>query len=223
MNDLLQLAVNAHGGIDRWTANALDEERHHFVTDELVDHRVVPQERARRSDVEPVEQRSEVCRDDPLAKPGGSAHVGEQDRDVDLGSPTAPHTTTAGSGDTSQGDSVGLSPNPPDPGPWSSRATPLGSGESGSCTMGGHSTAASAGTASTSHGGGGCGWAVASGAPIRAATATNPAATICLVVFISLLGVLRDCDDYPREETNNPLARLEAAVMRFELRVNGYR
>jgi hypothetical protein len=67
-------------------ANALDEERHHFVTDELVDHRVVPQERARRSDVEPVEQRSEVCRDDRLGKPG-SAHVGEQDRDVDLGSP----------------------------------------------------------------------------------------------------------------------------------------
>jgi hypothetical protein len=39
--------------------DSLDEERHHFVTDQLVDDGIVAHERLGRDEVEPVEQRRE--------------------------------------------------------------------------------------------------------------------------------------------------------------------
>src|SRR3984893_5915425 len=76
--------------------DAPDEERHHFVADELVDDRVVAHQGSCSNDVEPVQQRCEVSSTGPLAKPGGTTYVGEQDGDVDLGSTGGKRITAAG-------------------------------------------------------------------------------------------------------------------------------
>jgi hypothetical protein len=58
-------------------ANAGHDERHHLVAYELVDHRVVAQQSARRRQVETVQQRGHIPGPGPLGKRGGTAHVGE--------------------------------------------------------------------------------------------------------------------------------------------------
>jgi hypothetical protein len=66
------------------TGDALHEEGHHLVADQLVDHRVMAQKRARRGDIEPVERSGEIGGDTALAERDGTPNVGEKHGDVDL-------------------------------------------------------------------------------------------------------------------------------------------